>query len=591
MLSEKLFIRNRTHNRKKMLIMFLAVFFVLMFLVGRLVYLMVFCSEYYGQKADNLHERERDIKAARGRIIDATGTVLATNKSVCTISVIHSQIEEPEQVIAALVKELGLSEEEVRGRVEKNSSIERVKTNVDKEIGDRIRAYGLAGVKVDEDYKRYYPYDTLASKVLGFTGADNQGILGLEVKYDSYMQGTDGKILTLTDARGIEIENAGETRMEPVNGYDLYISMDVNIQEYCEQAAQKAYLQKNADSVSIIVMNPQNGELLAMVNYPEFNLNDPFTLTDEMMEMAVSEEETQETASTALTAEEKQNLLNQMWRNQCISDTYEPGSTFKIITATAALEEGVVSLNDQFYCPGYKLVEDRKIRCAKTTGHGAETFETGIMNSCNPVFIELGERIGVDNYYKYFSQFGLLQKTGIDLPGEAATIMHKKENVGPVELATISFGQSFQITPMQLVTTVSSIINGGTRVTPHFGVEVRDQQGNLIETLKYETQENICSEETSETMQYLLEKVVSEGGGKNAKIEGYAIGGKTATSQTLPRSEHRYISSFLGFAPADDPQVLVLAIINNPEGVYYGGTIAAPVVKEIMENILPYLDK
>lgn len=591
MLSEKLFIRNRTHNRKKMLIMFLAVFFVLMFLVGRLVYLMVFCSEYYGQKADNLHERERDIKAARGRIIDATGTVLATNKSVCTISVIHSQIEEPEQVIAALVKELGLSEEEVRGRVEKNSSIERVKTNVDKEIGDRIRAYGLAGVKVDEDYKRYYPYDTLASKVLGFTGADNQGILGLEVKYDSYMQGTDGKILTLTDARGIEIENAGETRMEPVNGYDLYISMDVNIQEYCEQAAQKAYLQKNADSVSIIVMNPQNGELLAMVNYPEFNLNDPFTLTDEMMEMAVSEEETQETASTALTAEEKQNLLNQMWRNQCISDTYEPGSTFKIITAAAALEEGVVSLNDQFYCPGYKLVEDRKIRCAKTTGHGAETFETGIMNSCNPVFIELGERIGVDNYYKYFSQFGLLQKTGIDLPGEAATIMHKKENVGPVELATISFGQSFQITPMQLVTTVSSIINGGTRVTPHFGVEVRDQQGNLIETLKYETQENICSEETSETMQYLLEKVVSEGGGKNAKIEGYAIGGKTATSQTLPRSEHRYISSFLGFAPADDPQVLVLAIINNPEGVYYGGTIAAPVVKEIMENILPYLDK
>ena len=599
MLSEKLFVRSRTHNRKKMLVMFLAIFFVLMFLVGRLVYLMVFCSEYYGQKADNLHERERDIKAARGRIIDATGTVLATNKSVCTISVIHSQIEEPEQVITALVKELGLSEEEVRGRVEKNSSIERVKTNVDKEVGDRIRAYGLAGVKVDEDYKRYYPYDTLASKVLGFTGADNQGILGLEVKYDSYMQGADGKILTLTDARGIEIENAGETRMEPVNGYDLYISMDVNIQEYCEQAAKKAYLQKNADSVSIIVINPQNGELLAMVNYPEFNLNEPFTLTDNMLENMASEDEeitaeeaaTAETAATTLTAEEKQDLLNQMWRNQCISDTYEPGSTFKIITAAAALEEGVVSLNDQFYCPGYKLVEDRKIRCAKTTGHGAETFETGIMNSCNPVFIELGERLGVDNYYKYFKQFGLLQKTGIDLPGEAATIMHKKENVGPVELATISFGQSFQITPMQLVTTVSSIINGGTRVTPHFGVEIRDQKGNLVETLEYETQEDVCSEETSETMQYLLEKVVSEGGGKNAKIEGYAIGGKTATSQTLPRSEHRYISSFLGFAPADDPQVLVLAIIDNPEGVYYGGIIAAPVVKEIMENILPYLDK
>ena len=599
MLSEKLFVRSRTHNRKKMLVMFLAIFFVLMFLVGRLVYLMVFCSEYYGQKADNLHERERDIKAARGRIIDATGTVLATNKSVCTISVIHSQIEEPEQVITALVKELGLSEEEVRGRVEKNSSIERVKTNVDKEVGDRIRAYGLAGVKVDEDYKRYYPYDTLASKVLGFTGADNQGILGLEVKYDSYMQGADGKILTLTDARGIEIQNAGETRMEPVNGYDLYISMDVNIQEYCEQAAKKAYLQKNADSVSIIVINPQNGELLAMVNYPEYNLNEPFTLTDNMLENMASEDEeitaeeaaTAETVATTLTAEEKQDLLNQMWRNQCISDTYEPGSTFKIITAAAALEEGVVSLNDQFYCPGYKLVEDRKIRCAKTTGHGAETFETGIMNSCNPVFIELGERLGVDNYYKYFKQFGLLQKTGIDLPGEAATIMHKKENVGPVELATISFGQSFQITPMQLVTTVSSIINGGTRVTPHFGVEIRDQKGNLVETLEYETQEDVCSEETSETMQYLLEKVVSEGGGKNAKIEGYAIGGKTATSQTLPRSEHRYISSFLGFAPADDPQVLVLAIIDNPEGVYYGGTIAAPVVKEIMENILPYLDK
>lgn len=554
---------------------------------------MVFCSEYYGQKAENLHERERDIKAARGRIIDATGTVLATNKSVCTISVIHSQMKEPEKVIDALVKELGLSEEEVRKRVEKVSSIERVKTNVDKEVGDRIRAYGLSGIKVDEDYKRYYPYDTLASKVLGFTGADNQGILGLEVEYDSYMQGTNGKILTLTDARGIEIENAGENRMEPVNGYDLYISMDVNIQKYCEQAAEKAYLKKEADSVSIIVMNPQNGELMAMVNYPEFNLNEPFTLTDATIENAGDTNAMAESAgdTNALSAEEKQTLLNQMWRNQCISDTYEPGSTFKIITATAALEEGVVSLDDQFYCPGYKMVEDRRIRCAKTTGHGAETFETGIMNSCNPVFIELGERLGVENYYKYFRQFGLLQKTAIDLPGEAATIMHKQENIGPVELATISFGQSFQITPIQLVTTVSSIINGGTRVTPHFGVEIRDEEGNLVETLEYEKREGICSEETSETMQYLLEKVVSEGGGKNAKIEGYSIGGKTATSQTLPRSEHRYISSFLGFAPADDPQVLVLAIINNPQGTYYGGTIAAPVVKEIMENILPYLDK
>lgn len=579
MSQEHAFYRSKTFNRRKIWLMFLAVFFVLMFLGGRLVYLMVFCSEYYGQKAEDLHERERDIKAARGRIIDATGKILATNKSVCTISVIHSQIDEPEKVIAALQKELGLTEEEVRKRVEKVSSIERVKTNVDKETGDRIRAYGLSGIKVDEDYKRYYPLDTMASTVLGFTGADNQGILGLEVKYDSYLQGTSGKILTLTDARGIEIENAGETRLEPVNGYDLYISMDSNIQQYCEQAAEKAYIKKQADEVSVIVMNPQNGELMAMVNYPEFNLNEPFTLIEEMG------------ADGTESADKKQELLNRMWRNPCISDTYEPGSTFKIITAAAALEEGVVSLTDQFYCPGYKLVEDRRIRCAKTSGHGAETFETGIMNSCNPVFIELGERLGVENYYKYFKQFGLTQKTGIDLPGEAATIMHKQENVGPVELATISFGQSFQITPIQLVTTVSSIINGGTRITPHFGVEVRETDGMLVETFSYDKREEICSGETSETMQYLLEKVVSEGGGKNAKIEGYAIGGKTATSQTLPRSEHRYISSFLGFAPADDPKVLVIAIINNPKGTYYGGLIAAPVVKEIMENILPYLDK
>lgn len=579
MSQEHAFYRSKTFNRRKIWLMFLAVFFVMMFLGGRLVYLMVFCSEYYGQKAEDLHERERDIKAARGRIIDATGKILATNKSVCTISVIHSQIDEPEKVIAALQKELGLTEEEVRKRVEKVSSIERVKTNVDKETGDRIRAYGLSGIKVDEDYKRYYPLDTMASTVLGFTGADNQGILGLEVKYDSYLQGTSGKILTLTDARGIEIENAGETRLEPVNGYDLYISMDSNIQQYCEQAAEKAYIKKQADEVSVIVMNPQNGEIMAMVNYPEFNLNEPFTLIEEMG------------ADGTESADKKQELLNRMWRNPCISDTYEPGSTFKIITAAAALEEGVVSLTDQFYCPGYKLVEDRRIRCAKTSGHGAETFETGIMNSCNPVFIELGERLGVENYYKYFKQFGLTQKTGIDLPGEAATIMHKQENVGPVELATISFGQSFQITPIQLVTTVSSIINGGTRITPHFGVEVRETDGTLVETFSYDKREEICSEETSETMQYLLEKVVSEGGGKNAKIEGYAIGGKTATSQTLPRSEHRYISSFLGFAPADDPKVLVIAIINNPKGTYYGGLIAAPVVKEIMENILPYLDK
>ena len=569
--------RNKTFNRKKVIIVFVAVFFIMMFLIGRLVYLMIFCSEYYGNKAENLHERERDIKAARGKLLDANGTVLATNKSVCTISVIHNQIEEPEKVIEMLVRELGIPEETARKRVEKVSSIERVKTNVAKETGDAIRAYGLSGVKVDEDYKRYYPYGTLASKVLGFTGADNQGILGLEVKYDEYLQGTNGKILTLTDARGIEIENAGESRLEPVNGYDLCLSLDYNIQMYCEQAAKKVCTKKSADSVSVIVMNPQNGELMAMVNYPEFDLNDPFTLVGDTGE--------------SVSAEEKQNLLNKMWRNQCISDTYEPGSTFKIITAAAALEEGVVKLDDAFFCPGYKIVEDRRIRCARTTGHGAETFETGIMNSCNPVFMELGERLGAENFVGYFKQFGLLSKTNIDLPGEAGTIMHKTENIGPVELATISFGQSFQITPIQLVTTVSSIINGGTRVTPHFGVSVQDADGNTVKTFSYETHENICTAETSETMRYLLEKVVSEGTGKNAKIEGFSIGGKTATSQTLPRSDHKYISSFLGFAPADNPQVLVLVVINNPQGIYYGGTIAAPVAKEIFENILPYLDK
>lgn len=569
--------RNKTFNRKKVMIVFVAVFFIMMFLIGRLVYLMIFCSEYYGNKAENLHERERDIKAARGKLLDANGTVLATNKSVCTISMIHNQIEEPEKVIEMLVRELGIPEETARKRVEKVSSIERVKTNVAKETGDAIRAYGLSGVKVDEDYKRYYPYGTLASKVLGFTGADNQGILGLEVKYDEYLQGTNGKILTLTDARGIEIENAGESRLEPVNGYDLCLSLDRNIQMYCEQAAKKVCTKKSADSVSVIVMNPQNGELMAMVNYPEFDLNDPFTLVGDTGE--------------SVSAEEKQNLLNKMWRNQCISDTYEPGSTFKIITAAAALEEGVVKLDDAFFCPGYKIVEDRRIRCARTTGHGAETFETGIMNSCNPVFMELGERLGAENFAGYFKQFGLLSKTNIDLPGEAGTIMHKTENIGPVELATISFGQSFQITPIQLVTTVSSIINGGTRVTPHFGVSVQDADGNTVKTFSYETHENICTAETSETMRYLLEKVVSEGTGKNAKIEGFSIGGKTATSQTLPRSDHKYISSFLGFAPADDPQVLVLVVINNPQGIYYGGTIAAPVAKEIFENILPYLDK
>ena len=542
--------RNKTFNRRKIMIIFVAVLLLMVFLMGRLVYLMIFCSEYYGVRAENLHERERDIKAARGNIYDRNGVVLAENKTVCTISVIHSQIEDPEKVIAVLTKELGMSEETVRKRVEKVSSIERIKTNVEKETGDAIRSYELAGVKIDEDYKRYYPYNELASKVIGFTGGDNQGIIGIEVKYDEYLEGINGKILTLTDARGVEIKNAGERRSEPVEGDDLYLSLDYNIQMYAAQAAVKVREEKQADSVSILVMNPQNGEILAMVNEPEFNLNEPFALNTEI--------------DTELSEEEKQNALNRMWRNQCINDTYEPGSTFKIITASAALEEGKVSLSDQFNCPGYKIVEDRRIRCHKVGGHGAEDFTHGIMNSCNPVFIEIGLRIGSDRFCDYFEQFGLLSRTNIDLPGEASTIMHKRENIGQVELATMSFGQSFQITPIQLATTVSSIINGGNRVTPHFGVETKNAEGEVTHTFVYGQKEHIVSEETSTTMRYLLEKVVSEGSGKNAALEGFSIGGKTATSQTLPRSEKRYISSFLGFAPADDPQVLALIIINNP---------------------------
>ncbi len=553
---------------------FVGILFAMLVLMGRLVYLMIFCSEYYGKKAEDLHERERDIKAARGKILDANGVVLAANKTVCTISVIHNQIEDPEAVIAALTKELGISEEKVRARVEKVSSIERIKSNVEKETGERIRAYGLAGVKVDEDYKRYYPYDTLASKVLGFTGGDNQGIIGLEVKYDAYLQGTNGKILTLTDARGVEIENAGESRLDPVDGNHLQISLDYNIQMYAQQAAQKALEQKQADSVSIMVMNPSNGELMAMVNVPEFNLNDPFTLNYD---------------AGNVSEEEKQNLLNGMWRNQCINDTYEPGSTFKIITTTAALEENVVTLSDQFFCPGYITVEDRRIHCHKRTGHGAEDFTHGIMNSCNPVFIDVGLRVGPERFYDYFGSLGLLKKTGIDLSGEAATIMHAKENIGLVELATMSFGQSFQITPVQLLTTVSSIINGGNRIIPHFGVSVQKDDGTVVKRFSYGGKNQIVSKETSDTVRYLLEQVVAEGGGKNAKIAGYSIGGKTATSQTLPRSANKYISSFLGFAPVENPQVIVLVIINNPQGVYYGGTIAAPVAREIFENILPYL--
>lgn len=558
-----------------MLIVFLCALIVIIGLTGRLVYLMVFDAEYYQEKAKSLHEREREIKAARGEIIDRNGTVLATNKTVCTISVIHSQIKEPERVIKELSSILGLEEETVRKRVEKVSSMERVKTNVEKEVGDKIRNLELDGVKVDEDFKRYYPFEELASKVLGFTGGDNQGIIGLEVGYENELKGQNGMILTTTDARGIELDGVAEDRIEPRAGNTLQISLDYNIQMYAQQMAEKVMEEKQAEKVAILLMNPKNGEILAMVNVPEFNLNEPFVLNTE--------------GSENLTPEEKQDALNQMWRNGCINDTYEPGSTFKIITSSACLEEGVVKLDDRFHCPGYKMVEDRKIRCHKVGGHGSETFVQGIQNSCNPVFIEIGLRLGTDDFYKYFEQFGLMGETGVDLPGEASTIMHKKENVGQVELATMSFGQSFQVTPVQMAATVSSLINGGYRVTPHFGVQVLDAKGKKIETLHEGRGKRIVSEETSKTMQKLLESVVSEGSGKNAYVEGYSIGGKTATSQTLPRSANKYISSFIGFAPAQDPQILGMCVIYDPQGIYYGGTIAAPVIGDIFENIFPYL--
>lgn len=569
--------KNKTYNKKKMLVVFSAAVIIIFALLGRLVYLMVFDAEYYQKRAEALHEREREIKAARGEIVDRNGVVLATNKTVCTISVIHSQIEDPEKVIRVLAEELELPEETVRKRVEKVSSMEKVKTNVEKEIGDKIRNYNLAGVKVDEDFKRYYPYGELASKVLGFTGGDNQGIIGLEVKYEDVLKGTNGTILTVTDARGIELEGIAENRVEPVAGNTLKVSLDYNIQSFCEQAAEKVMEEKQAEAVSVLLMNPQNGEILAMVNVPEFDLNDPFELP--------AEEGGQESVSD----EKKQELLNQMWRNRCINDTYEPGSTFKIITSAACLEEGVVHLEDTFSCLGYRIVEDRKIRCHKVGGHGSETFVQGIQNSCNPVFMDIGLRLGAERFYDYFSQFGLLNLTNVDLPGEAGTIMHRKEDIGLVELATMTFGQSFQITPIQMLTTVSSIINGGRRVTPHLGVEMLDKKGNTLETYSYKEEKGVVSEETSETMRMLLESVVSEGSGKNAYIEGYRIGGKTATSQTLPRSANRYIASFIGFAPADQPQVIGMVIIHDPQGVYYGGTIAAPVLKDIYDNVLPYL--
>ena len=568
--------RNRTFHRKKVWLVFSVCFFIMAGLIGRLVYLMGFRSDYYYEKAQELHERERDIKAARGRILDANGKILADNRTVCTVSVIHSQIKEPEKVISVLSKELKMKEKDVRRRVEKVSSIERIKTNVEKETGDAIREYGLSGVKVDEDYKRYYPYGSLASKVLGFTGGDNQGIIGLEVKYEDVLKGEPGKILTTTDARGVELKEMGEGREVPIPGNDLQISLDASVQEYVQQAALKVMEEKQAERVSILLMNPQNGEIYACVNVPEFDLNEPFKLN--------TGEDT-----SGVTGEKKQDLLNRMWRNPCLNDTYEPGSTFKIITMSAGLEEGVVSADDHFFCPGYKIVEDRRIRCARRTGHGAETFVQGAQNSCNPVFIEVGLRLGVENYYKYFRQFGLMEKTGVDLPGEAGTIMHKMENMGEVELATVAFGQSFQITPVQLASTVSGLINGGNRVTPHFGVTVRSSDGTKAQKIEYPPEKRIVSQETSETVREILETVVSEGSGKNAKIEGYSIGGKTATSQTLPRSANRYISSFLGFAPAENPQILGLCIIHNPQGIYYGGTIAAPVIRSIFENVLPYM--
>ena len=568
--------KNMTFHKKKIWVVFLCCVLMITGLAGRLFYLMCFRSDYYYEKAKDLHERERDIKAARGKILDARGKVLASNRTVCTISVIHSQIKEPEKVISLLAQKLEMPKDQIRKRVEKVSSIERIRTNVEKEVGDAIREEGLSGVKVDEDYKRYYPYGSLASKVLGFTGGDNQGIIGLEVKYEEILKGKQGKILTTADARGVELDALGETREDPVEGSSLVLSLDVNIQEYAQQAALKIMEEKQAERVSILLMNPQNGEIYACVNVPEFDLNDPFTLNTQ-------------TESGEVTGEKKQDLLNQMWRNPCLNDTYEPGSTFKIITMSAGLEAGVVSKDDRFYCPGYKVVEDRRIHCAKRTGHGAQNFVEGAQNSCNPVFIEVGLRLGVERYYKYFRQFGLFDKTGVDLPGEAGTIMHAMKNMGEVELATVSFGQSFQITPIQLATTVSSLINGGKRITPHFGVSVLNPDGTEGEKLTYPVKEGVVSVNTSKQVREILETVVSQGSGKNAKIEGYSIGGKTATSQTLPRSANRYISSFLGFAPAEDPQILGLCIIHDPQGIYYGGTIAAPVIRSIFENILPYL--
>lgn len=576
---------NLTKHRKNIAVLWLLIAIAVTGLLGRLAFLMILRSEHYSQMALELHQRERSIKAARGRILDVKGNVIADNRTVCTVSVIYNQVKNREKVIEELSSLLEIDLETVRKKVEKRSVREIIKTNVDKETGDAVRRLKLPGVKVDEDYKRYYPYGSLASKVLGFTGGDNQGVIGLEVEYDNYLKGINGKILTMTDARGVEMENGAEDRLEPVAGNDLRLTLDMEIQQYAQQLAYQTLEKKNAKKVSIIVMNPQTGGIYAMVNVPEFDLNDPFT-PDQNLRSEVLQKE----AAARSAGIKQQELLNAMWRNTCINDTYEPGSTFKIITAAAGLEEGVVKLTDHFSCPGFRVVEDRRIRCHKAGGHGAETFLQGVMNSCNPVFIDVGQRLGRDAYYKYFIQFGLKGKTGIDLPGEASTIMHKKENIGPVELATISFGQSFQITPIQLITTAASIINGGRRVTPHFAAGTVSPDGEEYKAFSYPAGKRILSEETSAVMRYVLEKVVAEGSGRKAAVEGFSIGGKTATSEKLPRSRKKYISSFLGFAPAENPQVIALITIDEPEGIYYGGTIAAPVIGTLFENILPYLE-
>jgi stage V sporulation protein D (sporulation-specific penicillin-binding protein) len=564
-----------TSHRKKLVLMIVAILMVCILECVRLGVIMTVKSEYYMQKADELHQRERRIKAKRGRILDRNGEILAANEVVCTVSVIHSQIDDEDKVIKVLAGELDMDVEEVTKKVKKVSSMEYIKTNVAKDIGDAIREYDLPGVKIDEDYKRVYPYNELASKVLGFTGADNQGILGLEAKYDTYLSGTNGQILTLSDAGGIEIKGSREDRILPVDGQDLYTTLDVNIQKYATQLAWETMVKKEAKQVSIIVMRPDNGEILAMANVPEYNLNSPYELNYEP-----DEEEAQK---------DKMDLLNNMWRNFCINDTYEPGSIFKTVTATAALETGVVGLNDSFTCSGATVVSDRRIRCHKTTGHGTQDFTHTVYNSCNPAFVEWGRRVGTDNMYLYMGKLGLLAKTGIDLSGEAGTIIHKQENVGAVELATMSFGQSFQITPVQMLRAVSAIVNGGRLVTPHFGLYTGSSDGSVVNEFAYSTQDEAISSQTSETMKKILEGVVSEGGGTKAYIDGYSIGGKTATSQKLPRGSGKYISSFIGFAPADNPQVIAMCLIDEPTGVYYGGTIAAPVVKTLYENILPYI--